>query len=111
MSLERIADKTATVTRSTAVSGRRDQSEATTVFENVSCAAPTAADAGYAGQLQQSGLVGNILNVFQILVLGNYDIRQGDRAEVDGKTYTVRAVSHWDRFRNPITALTVELLR
>lgn len=99
-----------TVKRASMSGGRKEQAAASEILTDLACTHPTPLDTNQSNALAQEPTVKSIFNVYQTYVLGVQDIRQGDIAEIDSVSYTVKAAAKWPQGRNPFTQVTMERL-
>ena len=107
MSILRQFTYTADVKRSSFVSGKKDSSVAALIFDNVQCSPAYPVSAG---SLTLEATIKSVVGIYDLYLVGELDVRQGDIVETDGKRYTVKSVGLWRTTRTKFTAIGMEII-
>lgn len=108
MSLLRLTTARVTIKRAQLSGGKKEQSAAAVVLSDLACTVPTPLDTNQGNALAQEPTIKSIFAVYMTIVVGIQDIRQGDIAEVDSISYTVKSASRWPQGRIQFTQVTME---
>lgn len=107
MSILRQCTYTADVKRSSFVSGKKDSSVAALIFNDVRCSPAYPVSAG---SLTLEATIKSVVGMYDLYLVGELDVRQGDIIETDGKKYTVKSVGLWKATRTKFTSVQMEII-
>jgi hypothetical protein len=95
MSLKRRCIHPASTKRAVIVGGRRENP--TEHLTRLRCTRLFPADSGRAGALVERDVIQSIVNVKEVVVMGNHDILPGDRLVYGAEEFVIHGAAPWQR--------------